>query len=65
MPSIQAKEIVNKLFSGNKDLSSEVDDVMKAMTADALEAKKKEIAGDWMKPETQEEPTDETDHGTD
>lgn len=64
MPSIQAKEIVNKLFSGNKDLSSEVDDVMKAMTADALEAKKKEIAGDWMKPETQEEPN-ETDHGTD
>ena len=64
MPSIQAKEIVYKLFSENKDLSSEVDDVMKAMTADALEAKKKEIAGDWMKPETQEEPN-ETDHGTD
>tara|TARA_B100000927_G_scaffold202330_2_gene163933 strand:+ start:1363 stop:1557 length:195 start_codon:yes stop_codon:yes gene_type:complete len=64
MPSIQAQEIVNKIFSGNKDLSSEVDDAMKAVTADALEAKKKEIAGGWMKPETTEEPN-ETDHGTD
>ena len=42
----------------------ELSDVMKAITADALEAKKKEIARDWMQPETQEEPN-ETDHGTD
>ena len=43
MPSVDAMNIVNKLFSGSKDLGSEVDVAMKAMTADALEAKKKEI----------------------
>ena len=64
MPSVDAMNIVNKLFSGSKDLGSEVDVAMKAMTADALEAKKKEIGANWMKPET-EETTDETDYGTD
>lgn len=63
MPSVHAMDIVNKLFSGSKDLSAEVDDAMKAMSADALEAKRKEIASDFLKPE--EETTDETDHGTD
>jgi hypothetical protein len=63
MPSVHAMDIVNKLFSGSKDLSAEVDDAMKAMSADALEQKRKEIASDFLKPE--EETTDETDHGTD
>ena len=58
-------DIVNKLFTGSKDLSKEVDVALKAMTADALEAKK-DIAGNWMDPaKTPEEETDETDHGND
>ena len=47
MPSVHAMDIVNKLFSGSKDLSAEVDDAMKAMSADALEQKRKEIASDF------------------
>ena len=66
MASVDAMDIVNKLFKGSKDLSKEVDVALKAMTADALEAKKKDIAGNWMNPtETPEEETDETDHGND
>ena len=37
MPSIGAMEIVNKLFSGSKDVSSEVNDAMNTMTVAALE----------------------------
>jgi|TARA_B100000035_G_scaffold167035_1_gene142497 hypothetical protein len=66
MASVDAMDIVNKLFTGSKDLSKEVDVALKAMTADALEAKKKDIAGNWMDPaKTPEEETDETDHGND
>ena len=39
MASVDAMDIVNKLFTGSKDLSKEVDVALKAMTADALEAK--------------------------
>lgn len=62
MPSIEAMEIVNKLFSGSKDLSTEVDDAMKAFSADAIEAKKQEIAAKFFNPE---EENDEADHGND
>jgi len=62
MPSIEAMEIVNKLFSGSKDLSTEVDDAMKAFSADALEAKKKEISAKFFNPD---EENDEADHGND
>ena len=68
MPSLPAKEIVDKLFSNNKDLSSEVNDAMMAISAEKLEAEKKAIAANWLKPEeeTQDEVTpDETDNGTD
>ena len=73
MPSVQANDIVNNLFSNNKDLSTEVDDAMKSLTLQALEAEKEKIAARWMEPEeeqpetevTPEEPTDETDKGTD
>ena len=64
MPSVAAKEIINKLFSGNKDLGKEVNDAMMALSADTLEAEKKSIAKDWLKDPTQETP-DETDNGTD
>ena len=67
MPSVPAKEIVDKLFS-NKDLSSEVNDAMMAISAEKLEAEKKAIAATWLQPEeeTQDEVTpDETDNGTD
>ena len=49
MPSVAAKEIINKLFSGNKDLGNEVNDAMMALSADTLEAEKKSIAKDWLK----------------
>ena len=68
MPSIPATEIVDKLFSGNKDLSSEVNDAMMAISAEKLEAEKKAIAANWLKPEEQPETEvtpDETDKGTD
>jgi hypothetical protein len=64
MPSVDAMNIVNKIFSGSKDLSSEVDVAMKTASADALEARKKEIAANWMNLEPTEE-TDETDYGND
>tara|TARA_B100000530_G_C15833105_1_gene438201 strand:- start:115 stop:309 length:195 start_codon:yes stop_codon:yes gene_type:complete len=64
MPSVAAKEIINKLFSGKKDLGNEVNDAMMALSADTLEAEKKSIAKDWLKDPTQETP-DETDNGTD
>lgn len=64
MPSVDAMNIVNKIFSGSKDLSSEVDLAMKSISADAFDAKKKEIAANWMNPEPTEE-TDETDYGND
>ena len=64
MPSVAAKEIINKLFSGNKDLGNEVNDAMMALSADTLEAEKKSIAKDWLKDPTQETPH-ETDNGTD
>ena len=68
MPSVPAKEFVDKLFSNNKDLSSEVNDAMMAISAEKLEAEKKAIAATRLKPEeeTQDEVTpDETDNGTD
>ena len=40
MPSVPAKEIVDKLFSNKKDLSSEVNDAMMAISAEKLEAEK-------------------------
>ena len=40
MPSVGAMEIVNKLFSGSKDVSSEVADAMNTMTAAAIEQQK-------------------------
>ena len=64
MPSVAAKEIINKLFSGKKDLENEVNDAMMALSADKLDAEKKTIAKDWLKDPTQETP-DETDNGAD
>ena len=64
MPSVAAKEIINKLFSGKKDLENEVNDAMMALSADKLDAEKKTIAKDWLKGPTQETP-DETDNGAD
>ena len=64
MPSVAAKEIINKLFSGKKDLENEVNDAMMALSADKLDAEKKTIAKDWLKAPTQETP-DETDNGAD
>jgi|TARA_B100000424_G_scaffold219460_1_gene177982 hypothetical protein len=64
MPSVAATEIINKLFSGNKDLGNEVNDAMMALSADKLDAEKKTIAKDWLKDPTQETP-DETDNGAD
>ena len=64
MPSIEALEIVNKLFSGSKDLSAEVDDAMKAVSVGALERKKQEIAKTFLQPEEETE-EDETDYGND
>ena len=64
MPSVAATEIINKLFSGNKDLGNEVNDAMMALSADKLDADKKTIAKDWLKDPTQETP-DETDNGAD
>lgn len=69
MPSVPAKEIVDKLFSNNKDLGDEVNDAMMAISAEKLEAEKKAIAATWLQQpeeETQDEVTpDETDNGTD
>ena len=64
MPSVAATEIINKLFSGDKDLENEVNDAMMALSADKLDAEKKTIAKDWLKDPTQETP-DETDNGAD
>ena len=64
MPSVAASEIINKLFSGKKDLENEVNDAMMALSADKLDAEKKTIAKDWLKDPTQETP-DETDNGAD
>ena len=64
MPSVAAKEIINKLFSGKKDLENEVNDAMMALSADKLDAEKKTIAKDWLKDPTQETP-DATDNGAD
>ena len=64
MPSVAATEIINKLFSGKKDLENEVNDAMMALSADRLDAEKKTIAKDWLKDPTQETP-DETDNGAD
>ena len=64
MPSVAAKEIINKLFSGKQDLENEVNDAMMALSADKLDAEKKTIAKDWLKDPTQETP-DETDNGAD
>ena len=64
MPSVAATEIINKLFSGKKDLENEVNDAMMALSADKLDAEKKTIAKDWLKDPTQETP-DETDNGAD
>ena len=72
MPSIPATEIINKLFSDKKDLSTEVNDAMMALTQDALDAKRQDIAKSWLEdqPEDEEttepeETTNETDNGTD
>lgn len=64
MPSIEAMEIVNKLFSGSKDLSAEVDDAMKAISVQQLELKKQQIAKTFLQPEEEIE-QDETDYGDD
>ena len=64
MQSIESMEIVNKLFSGSKDLSSEVDDAMKAVSVAQLELKKQQIAKNFLQPEEEIE-QDETDHGDD
>ena len=61
MPSIGAMEIVNKLFSGSKDVSTEVNDAMNTMTVAALEKQKTEIAKNFLiEPE---ETPNETDNG--
>lgn len=61
MPSIGAMEIVNKLFSGSKDVSSEVNDAMNTMTVAALEKQKTEIAKNFLN--EPEETPNETDNG--
>ena len=64
MPSVGAMEIVNKLFSGSKDVSSEVADAMNTMTAAAIEQQKVEIAKNFLnEPEKTEETPNETDNG--
>ena len=61
MPSIGAMEIVNKLFSGSKDVSTEVNDAMNTMTVNALEKQKTEIAKNFLN--EPEETPNETDSG--
>lgn len=61
MPSIGAMEIVNKLFSGSKDVSTEVNDAMNTMTVNALEKQKTEIAKNFLN--EPEETPNETDNG--
>ena len=61
MPSIGAMEIVNKLFSGSKDVSTEVNDAMNTMTVAALEKQKTEIAKNFLN--VPEETPNETDNG--
>ena len=64
MPSVGAMEIVNKLFSGSKDVSSEVADAMNTMTAAAIEQQKVEIAKNFLhEPEESEETQSESDNG--
>ena len=65
MPSIGAMEIVNKLFSGSKDVSSEVNDAMNTMTVAALEKQKTEIAKNFLNEpeEKSEEKPNDTDNG--
>tara|TARA_B100000029_G_scaffold362260_1_gene355315 strand:- start:2283 stop:2489 length:207 start_codon:yes stop_codon:yes gene_type:complete len=68
MPSDVAMNIVNKLFTGSKDLSTEVDKAMMAVSATAIDAKKQEMAKSFLDtpPEPEEEiSTDETDNGND
>ena len=61
MPSIGAMEIVNKLFSGSKDVSTEVNAAMNTMTVNALEKQKTEIAKNFLN--EPEETPNETDNG--
>lgn len=67
MPTDAALDIVNALFAGQKDLSDYVDTAMKAVAADAIDDKKKEMGAKLFNPEPEttpdepEETTDETD----
>ena len=63
MPTDAARDIVNALFAGNKDLSDYVATGMNAKALDAIDAQKKEIGKHMFKPqedgpENTEQPAD-------
>ena len=51
MPTDAARDIVNALFAGNKDLSDYVATGMNAKALDAIDAQKKEIGKNMFKPQ--------------
>lgn len=73
MPSEYSQDIVNALFSGQKDLSDYVDAGMKTLALDAIDDIKQQVGmnmfelekeEDYEELETEEEETDdEADHG--
>ena len=64
MPTDAARDIVNALFAGNKDLSDYVATGMNARAVDAIETQKKEIGSKIFRavpedgPENTEQPAD-------
>tara|TARA_B100000287_G_scaffold362988_1_gene356538 strand:- start:235 stop:510 length:276 start_codon:yes stop_codon:yes gene_type:complete len=64
MPTDAARDIVNALFAGNKDLSDYVATGMNARAVDAIETQKKEIGSKIFRavpedgPENTEQPDD-------
>jgi len=78
MASPASLDIVNALFSGQKDLSDLVNVAMHDKALEAIQQKKQEVGKQFFNPEaeaegeeedseeqTSEEPTDETDNGED
>ena len=49
MPTQSAREVVNALFAGQKDLSDYVDSAMKVVAVDQIDAKKQEIGSSMFK----------------